>query len=141
MTRLEQQFEEDRALRDAARYVLMADLAHAQASFSGKGIANRVGSRVGDGAKDVLEVAKGHADDHRGILAALIGAVILWFARAPILELLGFGSADQSESAEVPDDVEVDPAADPDGSSATEPKPDPANTGISAEGPLGDEHE
>ncbi|MDJ0641365.1 MAG: hypothetical protein QNJ15_00975 [Erythrobacter sp.] len=109
MTKLPQQFVEDRALRDAARDVLMADIEHARNSISGKGIAARIGSRVGDGAKDVFEVAKGHADDNRGILAALVGAIVLFFAREPILEIFGITPEDASgATAETDDDIPAD---------------------------------
>ncbi|MBV7259922.1 hypothetical protein [Erythrobacter crassostreae] len=106
MSKLDQQFYEDRALRDAAREVLMADIAHAKVSLSGKGIAGRVAGRVGDGAKDVFEVAKVHSDDNRGIIAALIGALVLWFTRAPILEILGLEEAEDQIEATPEDELE-----------------------------------
>jgi len=99
MTKLDPQFLEDKALRDAARAVLVADIDHARETFSAKGVATRVGERVGDGAKDVLEVAKTQADDNRGILAALIGAILLWIGRDTIFEILGFAEPD-TEPAE-----------------------------------------
>ncbi|KWV92885.1 hypothetical protein [Erythrobacter sp. YT30] len=102
MSDLEQQFKEDRALRNAALAVLKSDVEHAKTALSGKAVAERVGNRVGDGAKDILEIAKGHADDNRGILAALIGALVLWFAREPLLEILGFGSASDNEVDNTP---------------------------------------
>lgn len=94
----EERLIEDRALRDAARAVLMADLAHARSSFSAKGMADRVGSRIGDGALDVLETAKETASDNRGIIAALIGAILLWLGREPLLEALGFGDDAEAEA-------------------------------------------
>ncbi|MEL6529169.1 MAG: hypothetical protein AAGK01_03690 [Pseudomonadota bacterium] len=100
MTKLPQQFIEDRALRDSARKVFMADIEHARTAISGKGIAARVGSRVGDGARDVFEVARVHADDNRGILAALLGAILLFVARAPILEIFGITDAEDNEEGE-----------------------------------------
>ena len=100
MSDLEQRFYEDRAMRDAARTVLLADLEHARASFSAKGIADRVGGRIGDGAKDVLEVAKEQADDNRGILAAIIGAILLWIAREPLLEILGLSGDSDGANGE-----------------------------------------
>ena len=109
MSKLPQQFLEDRALRNAARDVFMADVEHARTSISGKGIAARVGSRVGDGAKDVFEVAKVHADDKRGILAALIGALVLFFAREPILEIFGITQPDDNEDSS---EIETDAAED-----------------------------
>lgn len=119
MVKLPQQFVEDRALRDAARSVLIADIAHARNSLSGKGIATRVTSRIADGAKDVFEVAKVQAEDNRGILAILIGALVLWLAREPLLEALGNGQEqDNLDAAPLEEDpeqpraeTEADPAA------------------------------
>lgn len=96
MSRLPEDFHQDRALRDAARGVLVADLEHAKATLSGKAIAGRVASRVGDGAKDVAEIAKVHAADNQGLLAGLLAIVALFLARGPIMEILGL--------AEFPDD-------------------------------------
>lgn len=104
MTRLPAQFVEDKALRDSARDVLMADITHAKASLSAKGVANRLGSRIGDGAKDVIEVARVQADDKRGVLAILIGALVLWFTREPILNILGLGQV----SEELDDQSDLD---------------------------------
>lgn len=89
MSDLEQQFREDRILRDAARENFFADVEHVKTSFSGKGLAERTVDRVGAGAKDAFEHASIAADNSRGVLAALIGAIILWFARNPIIEALG----------------------------------------------------
>ena len=99
MSDLEQQFLEDRALRDAARDVLMADIAHAKATLSGKGLAERVAERIGEGAQDVFEVAKDHAEDKRGIIATLIGAILLWIAREPILEIVGLKESEDHDDA------------------------------------------
>lgn len=104
MSRLEEQFREDRRLRDASKAVLMADLEHIKSSFSTRGMFSRVGSRIGDGAVDVFETAKEQAEDHRGIIAALIGAILLWLGREPILEALGLAEGDA-------EDAEADPAA------------------------------
>lgn len=98
MSRNQDILREDRELRDAAKAVLLADLEHAKASFSAKGVATRIGGRIGDGAKDVLEVAKVQADDNRGVIAMLIGAIALWMGRTPILEILGLATpASQDE--------------------------------------------
>ncbi len=111
MTDLYQRFREDRRMRDAARIVFKADLEHARSSLSAKGVAERVGDRISEGAMDVFETAKIHSDDNRGIIAALIGAIFLWFGRGPILDLLGLsdtGDADEiSEEA-----LAQEPAAD-----------------------------
>lgn len=84
MSRLEDRYEKDRELRDAARAVLIADVEHARTNLTPNAIAGRVTSRIGDGAKDVMEVAKEKSGDNIGFIAALIGAVILWLGREPI---------------------------------------------------------
>ena len=87
MSRLEERYEKDRALRDAARAVLLDDVDHARTNLTPNAIAGRVTSRIGNGAKDVLDVAKDKAGDHRTLIAAIIAAVVLWFGREPIRDL------------------------------------------------------
>jgi predicted ATPase len=109
MSRLPRQFEEDRALRDAARKVLDADLTHLKESHAEQGIVGRIkaqvmgriSNRISDGARDVLDQAKEKASDHRGVLAALLGAIILWFARGPLLQFLGLDDAETDEADEI----------------------------------------
>lgn len=96
MTALPPRLIEDRAMRDAARAVLEDDLARLRASLGDQGVASRVSSSVGstittrirDGATDVLEQAKQRASDHPGVLALLIGAILLWLMRGPLLALI-----------------------------------------------------
>lgn len=119
MTPLPDRFKEDRALRDAARAVLTEDLARLRGSLSEQGIASRVSSSVSTtitgrmkaGARDVLAQARAQASDHKGVLALLIGAIILFFARGPILDWL--------EDSEEADDIE-DAAPEPAPESALE---------------------
>jgi hypothetical protein len=121
MTRLPQSFIEDRALRDAARAVLVEDIERLRASLSEEGIASRVSSgvsstitsRIRTGARDVLAQAKAQAGDHKGVLAVLIGAIVLWFARGPILDWL-------DEFADIDDDTDTD-AASPEGDAQGDP--------------------
>lgn len=96
MTQLPPRFIEDRAIRDAARAVLAEDIELLRASLGEEGIASRVSSgvsttisqRIRGGARDVLDQAKAQAGDHKGVLALLVGALVLWFARGPIGEWL-----------------------------------------------------
>lgn len=107
MTALPQRFIEDKALRDAAKAVLDADLAHLNDSLAAQGIAGRVRAqltgkvrrRISAGARDVLDQAKGAAEDNRGVLAVLVGALVLWLAREPLLSALGLGAADDAAQA------------------------------------------
>ncbi|MEM7690643.1 MAG: hypothetical protein AAF291_16640 [Pseudomonadota bacterium] len=114
MSRLPEAFRQDRALRDAARAVLVADVEHARATLSGKGLAERVTGRIGDGAKDVFEVAKVNTIGRPSLLAGLVAIIALWFARKPIAELLGLdaqSAEDQDENAtEAAGDAEAEAA-------------------------------
>lgn len=120
MKKLDPSFYEDRALRNAAREVFLTDLAHVRASLSGGGIASRMVDRVGEGAKDVLETAKDRADDNPGIIAALVGAILLWISREPIFELLGLTSEENEQV-----DPDYDNEALEDGADQSTPSGDP----------------
>jgi len=123
MTRLPQNFIEDRRLRDAARAVLAEDIERLRANLGEEGIASRVSSsvsstitsRIRTGARDVLAQARAQAGDHKGVLAVLVGAIILWFARGPILEWL-----DEFAEADTEDDIETADAA-PEGDAQGDP--------------------
>ncbi|WP_427968334.1 hypothetical protein [Altererythrobacter sp.] len=97
MSDLRQQMREDRAIRNSARALLEADVAQLRQDFTSKSLGERVLGNIGEGAKDVLERAGDTADNNRGVLAALLGAVVLWFARNPILSLF---AADEEELIE-----------------------------------------
>jgi hypothetical protein len=124
MTRLPDRFIEDRALRDAARAVLTEDIERLRASLAEEGIGARVSSgvsstissRIRAGARDVLEQAKAQAGDHKGVLALLIGAIVLWLAREPIFAWI----AEFTEApGEVGDDIDAPaPEAAPEGDPA-----------------------
>jgi hypothetical protein len=125
MTALPPRFLEDRALRDAARAVLDEDIARLRASLGEQGVASRVSSSVGTtvtsrirtGAADVLEQARQRASDNPGVLTLLIGAILLWVMRGPILDLveslIESDEADENDTLEentsvVDQDIEAD---------------------------------
>jgi hypothetical protein len=124
MTRLPASFVEDRALRDAARALLTEDIERLRASLSEEGIASRVSSgvtttvssRIRTGARDVLAQAKAQAADNKGVLAVLIGAIILFLARGPLLDWideLGMDEEDGSEGETSLPDSGSAPEGDP----------------------------
>ncbi len=84
---LDSKLREDRALRDAARALITADLANLRADLAGKGFGERIVDRINEGAVDLFDEAVELADSNRGVLAALFGAILLWFARNPIIAL------------------------------------------------------
>lgn len=108
MTRLPPSFMEDRALRDGARAVLTEDIARLRTNLNEEGIASRVSSgvtttissRIRTGARDVLAQAKAQASDNKGVLAVLIGAIILFLARGPILDWIDELGMDEEEGDE-----------------------------------------
>jgi hypothetical protein len=124
MTRLPQRFIEDRRLRDAALAVLTEDIERLRANLGEEGIASRVSSgvsstitsRIRTGARDVLAQARAQAGDHKGVLAMLVGAIVLWFARGPILEWL-----DEFAEADTEDEFETADAASPEGDAQGDP--------------------
>ena len=83
-----EQMVEDRHLRDAARALVDADIENLRADLRFKGIGERAIDRITDGASDVYEEAIEVASDNKGALAAIVAALVLWFARHPILETL-----------------------------------------------------
>ena len=89
MTDRRAQMVEDRYLRDSARALLDADIEHLKSGLSQRGITERALDRVKDGAIDIYEDAVEVAEDNKGALAALVAAIVVWFARNPILSLLG----------------------------------------------------
>ena len=97
MNRPERQMREDRAVRNAARALVDADIAQLKNTFSGKSLAKRVTDRVSEGSKDIFEEAVDAADNHRGALATLVAAVALWFAHFPLKSLF---SDDQDEGGD-----------------------------------------
>lgn len=123
MTQLPQRFLEDRALRDAARAVLVEDIDRLRASLDQQGIASRVSSgvtttvsaRIRTGARDVIDRARAQAGDHKGMLALLLGAIILWLARGPFLDWIDELAEDVAE------DETDNPAAAPAGDVQGEP--------------------
>ena len=87
----------DRYLRDSARALVDADIQHIKADFAHKGLGQRAMDRVTEGAMDLYEEAIEVAEDNKGALAALIAAVVVWFARNPILAAFGLAPEDEYE--------------------------------------------
>ena len=87
----------DRHLRDSARALVEADIQHIRADFAHKGLGERAMDRVTEGAMDLYEEAIEVAEDNKGALAALIAAVVVWFARNPILAAFGLAPGNEDE--------------------------------------------
>ena len=85
MTPLETQLREDRDLRDSALRLFKQDLALVKDDLHQRGVGARIADRIGDGTMDMVEDAVGYAETSRGKVAAALAAIVLWFARGPIL--------------------------------------------------------
>ena len=96
----EQRLAEDKALRDAALALFKADLALVRADLAERGVGQRIADRLGESAMDMLDEAVDYAEDNKGTVAAGIAAVVLWFARRPILGALGSLIGDDEEPAD-----------------------------------------
>ncbi len=78
----------DRELRDSALALVKADLAFLRSDMSASSLSSRLVARAGDGAKEIYTEAGRLANDNRGILATLIAAIGIWFARTPLTAFL-----------------------------------------------------
>ena len=102
MSDLERRLAEDKTLRDAALALFKADLALVRADVNERGIGARIGKRLGEGTKATLDDAVDLAEENKGKLAAAVAAVVLWFARGPILDAIGRHIGDEDEDEEEP---------------------------------------
>lgn len=89
----------DQRVRDAAKAVVEADLRHLKADLSRKGLGERAMDRVAEGAQEVYDEAVDVAADNKGALAAIVAALVLWFARNPIIDAL-FGEERETDDEE-----------------------------------------
>ena len=97
---------EDKRLRDAARALVTADIENLKSDLAVKSPGARLADRLAEGASDVYDEALDVARDHKGALAAIAAAMILWFARNPVLATL-FGD-DWAEDPDAEYDAEED---------------------------------
>lgn len=105
--KISHQLAEDRAMRDAALALFKADLGFIRNDLDSRSIGGRIADRLGDGARELADDALDYASDNKGVVAAAFAAVVLWFARAPILDAIGDLFSDDDEPG---DEQEPEPA-------------------------------
>jgi hypothetical protein len=92
MSKLEQQLQEDRALRNAARKVFRKELDYVRMEVTptalGERLADNVGRRVDTASDEAIEFAEQHGGKIAGAGGALAAGIGLWLARKPILARL-----------------------------------------------------
>jgi hypothetical protein len=90
---------EDRHLRNSAKALVEADIAHLKADLAERSIGARAADRIADGASEVYDEAVEDATDNKGALAAIVAALVLWFARNPIIDALFGEDPDDRDDA------------------------------------------
>ena len=85
MNDLASQLAEDKMLRDAALRLFKSDIALIRGDLDERGIGARVKDRLGEAGLGMLDDAIDYAEDNKGWVAAGAAAVVLWFARKPII--------------------------------------------------------
>jgi hypothetical protein len=88
VTDIRRRMAEDKAMRDSALALFKADLAMVRADLGERGLGARVKDRLGESTMDVLDEAVDFAEENKGAVAAAAAAVVLWFARGPIINAI-----------------------------------------------------
>jgi hypothetical protein len=101
MNALKVRLAEDRKLRDAALEVFSTDLRFIKQDLHAHSVGQRITDRVGDSAMQIVDEAVDYAEANRGYVAAGIAAIVLWFARAPLLNglsrIVGLDEGDEEQ--------------------------------------------
>jgi hypothetical protein len=96
---------EDKHLRDSARALVEADVEHIKADFANKGMAKRALFRLRENAGELYDEALDVADSNKGAVAAVFAALVVWFARNPLLDMVGLGIEQDDERTEPLDEA------------------------------------
>jgi len=108
VSEIARRFAEDKALRDAALQLFKSDIALIRGDLDERGLGGRAKDRLGEAALGMVDDAIDLAEDNKGWVAAVAVAVVLWFARKPILDWL----ADLLDGGEADDDGGEEPGED-----------------------------
>ena len=104
MTTVETRLAEDRKLRDAALNVFSTDLHFIREDLRARGVGERITDRIGNSAMELVYEAFDYAEANTGRIAAAAAAVVLWFARTPLLNglarIFGFDDGDEEQDAD-----------------------------------------
>lgn len=101
MTKAEAQLAADRANRQAARAVFDARLAQVKADLETRSLGGRIADKALGEAGTALGEAAAIARESKGVIAATIGALLLWAFRGRLLEaVLKWLGDEEGERAE-----------------------------------------
>ncbi len=75
----------DRTTREAALLAFNANLAQVRTDLEARGIGGRIADQASMEVRAGIDEALAIADDNKGIVAATIAALALWFLRIPLI--------------------------------------------------------
>ena len=75
----------DRTTREAALSAFNANLAQVRTDLEARGIGGRIADQASMEVRAGIDEALAIADDNKGIVAATIAALALWFLRIPLI--------------------------------------------------------
>lgn len=88
MNDMDQQLEQDRELRNAARTLFFREMDHVKDEYSPGKLGSRMASKVGGGVESAGEMTgelvRGSSGKAIAAAAAVAGAAVLWFGRKPL---------------------------------------------------------
>lgn len=92
MSRMREQLDEDRALRDSARALFRKELSQVRNEVTPQALGERVADRIGQKVDAASDDAVSFVREHGGTVAAAGGTIatgmVLWLARKPIVARL-----------------------------------------------------
>lgn len=100
MSALRECLEEDRLARDAAKAIALADFQRVKADLSARGVGGRIADAVSEEASELSEEVIQLAEENKAVVGGVIAALILWLARGPIGQLLGWDEDEERDSPE-----------------------------------------
>ncbi|MDA1033087.1 MAG: hypothetical protein O3C52_06935 [Proteobacteria bacterium] len=103
MTDLKRQLKEDKAIRSAARSVLLAQITQVRQGLSGQRIGEELAEKIGDPTLEKLEKIKMPAKVIAATVAGAASVVAVALAWKPLTEL--FSTTVEEEASETGDDA------------------------------------
>ena len=98
MSGTEDRLREDRANRQAARALFDTNLGQVQADLKARGIGGRVADKAKEEVSEAVAQGLEIASESKGVIAATLAALALWFFRAPLLRAMT-GLFDRDEAS------------------------------------------
>ncbi len=97
-------FETDRANRKAAWSLFEGRLTQVKHDLAARGIKDRIAGKAKDDALAIADEALAVAKDNKGLIAATVAALLAWFFRGPLIDMVASRRSQAS--------VQPDPAND-----------------------------